>query len=1369
MAEDSAWQFKVELNILPVRNITIPLTVTSTFAKILLEPMEPIIKPLFQWSVNFGPNTNCSDTPPCEFLFDIINQTRGPNSFSQDAQFTVAFGAIPPADSFKYGWHNNNNNETMITLADDGAPILEMTSDKKTLSESENIGLNFTVKQGSDLPNREIIVTYTINENGLDFIDSPDDREVRVPLGGFTTNRMFSHTLTINDDNENERDSMDNDFGENGIRKDTTIDVTLTPNSGYRIAGSTADNTINFTILDNDKIEVGISFMDRIADPQTTLNSTQNEIDPTNFYLQATYAPWKPIEVNFSATEVEGTCLNSTRIATIHNTTQIPVKVVDNDRVDENDCNISITLVGDNNTDSTDESYTISSTESMLSFTVEDDDLSVVSFKDGDNNNTVSEASDSQFTLTIPNPAPHAITINFSAAYTDLTVSANFFDPSVLSNGEGSAILPEGQMKVPVGILFDDETFESQADITITITADTANPMLYTPNTNESSITLTVTSDDGVDALISAKDNTLNFTEDSNLVPTVVFSTSVQPNIQVDISIELNYTIEEMTDDEGSFVQTDLIKEGTISFTATELTAGTPKELQIPLVDNNSDQSNGTIVVKLEIGNNYKVPDEPMDRVIFQVTDDDLPALRLVKQQPEEDFAVAGETIRLNLQRISSTNWNNLYVDIGIRSHESIPILWRLPKRVLIPEGEGSVDIEIQTQRSTDIADQANIQVSISENTQNFKFNDTDLENPEIRILTAEIDVNRSSGDDSGQDRIAIADEVVSEILELLPTLPDPNQEPSPSTNSNPTENINLTDTNPIVSISSNGFSVNEGETVYFQISTTFVVQNNIPIEVRVIGNAIESSRTAMVNIKSGERIGILPVSTINDDKPNQDRTITASIQSSDTYELGSKSSESVTISDFEDRDRERNTLNSANQVVIPDVFSTMGTQTLNAIDSRIEQYFNSENNNSWVFNGGTQFTDILTSSGGSYANESLTLREVIGNSSFSFDLLEQTGIANSSTVWGLGNIQNISGNFSDGQQTWAGDTFIGQFGLDAQVGEDSLTGIAYSFSDAEVNYINFQDDQLTYKFYTRGLHPYFGWTSNDGGVQLSVQTGYGLGEVEIEHGDIYNGRLGTRYHTIAVESSKNLVINEDLLSETTNEIYLIFDSEFSQQFIVSRDRLIEDSQFEFWNVDIATEGKQSSKLFDRAILDRSLSFGLKRKKSLEQSVFGIGTNTSFDLNDRSGLKISGIGNLILPFENQIHGYIQGSLNFDRNQDSLGTQLEILGTYGNTDSTSEEFFGLDRVDYFDSNDLDKDEISQRLISEIGYGFSVFDSLGSIIPYGGVTLTNNKVSDYRLGGTLKVGSNIELELVGKNSYNSNNTNDQSIELDGKINW
>ena len=159
----------------------------------------------------------------------------------------------------------------------------------------------------------------------------------------------------------------------------------------------------------------------------------------------------------------------------------------------------------------------------------------------------------------------------------------------------------------------------------------------------------------------------------------------------------------------------------------------------------------------------------------------------------------------------------------------------------------------------------------------------------------------------------------------MLPTLPGSNEEQSPSTNPSPTENANLTDTNPIVSISSNGLPVNEGETIYFQISTTNSVSRNIPIEVRVIGNVIESSRTAMVNIKSGERIGILPVSTINDDKPNGDRTITATVQTGTMYEVGQNKSASVIVSDFEDQNRVKNALTGANQVVLPEIFSTHG------------------------------------------------------------------------------------------------------------------------------------------------------------------------------------------------------------------------------------------------------------------------------------------------------------------------------------------------------------------------------------------------------------------------------------------------------------
>ena len=66
-----------------------------------------------------------------------------------------------------------------------------------------------------------------------------------IPLNGFV-NRIFQHTIPIDDDNEDERDSMDNDFGNSGAPEVRTIDVELTTNSGYRIEGTATDNTINF-------------------------------------------------------------------------------------------------------------------------------------------------------------------------------------------------------------------------------------------------------------------------------------------------------------------------------------------------------------------------------------------------------------------------------------------------------------------------------------------------------------------------------------------------------------------------------------------------------------------------------------------------------------------------------------------------------------------------------------------------------------------------------------------------------------------------------------------------------------------------------------------------------------------------------------------------------------------------------------------------------------------------------------------------------------------------------------------------------------------------------------------------------------------
>ena len=594
-------------------------------------------------------------------------------------------------------------------------------------------------------------------------------------------------------------------------------------------------------------------------------------------------------------------------------------------------------------------------------------------------------------------------------------------------------------------------------------------------------------------------------------------------------------------------------------------------------------------------------------------------------------------------------------------------------------------------------------------------------------------------------------------------------EEPTPALNAGNVEYATAGDLKPIISINSSQSTINEGEKIYFQINSSITILSTIPVEVRVIGNAIETSQTAILSINSGERISSLIIPTANDNDAYEDRTVTATLQPSRIYELGSNHSATVTISDAEDRDRLKSVLETSNQQVLPELFSTTGTQILNAIDGRVQQYFNNNEQNTLVLDGNTAFTNIVSSSGGALANESISLREIIGNSSFSLNLFEETNIANSSTFWGVGDIQDISGYQVTNQQSWKGDSFVGQFGLDTRIGEETLAGVTYSASDAEVNYINYQDDQISYKSSTSGLHPYFGWKSNDGGIELSVQTGYGLGEVEIKYEDKYKGTLGTKYYTVAVESTKNIIMNEDLLSRNTSELNLVFDSEFSQQNLESRDRYIDDSQIEFWHLDIATEGKYSTILTDSQTIDSSLTIGLIRRYAKNQYESGIGTSSNIEFADSFGLKISGVGNVIIPFENQIRSGIEGSLNFDTHQDQKGIQFEILGIYGNAESSDLEFSKNKSLNYLYSKDVESNGTSQRLVSEIGYGFSAFDGLGTINPYTGMSLTDNSTSDYRLGSILKLGSNIEFELLGKNSYNSQGTNSQSIEFDGKISW
>ena len=185
--------------------------------------------------------------------------------------------------------------------------------------------------------------------------------------------------------------------------------------------------------------------------------------------------------------------------------------IVDDDEIDEIDCEIAITLTATNG------SYIIGD-PSSTNITINDDDLSLVSFKDS-NRNAFSEESDTQFIFQIPDPAPHSIPVFFTVSEPQ---NSNF-----LNNDERMATILEGQTEIAVGVLQSDTNFEESSMITVTLIDqhDTIGGMQYDPlyeipEVQERVLMFTAYSDEGASVSITAENR--SFTE--NMVIPVRFT-----------------------------------------------------------------------------------------------------------------------------------------------------------------------------------------------------------------------------------------------------------------------------------------------------------------------------------------------------------------------------------------------------------------------------------------------------------------------------------------------------------------------------------------------------------------------------------------------------------------------------------------------------------------------------------------------------------------------------------------------------------------------------------------------------------------------------------------------------------------------------
>ena len=117
-----------------------------------------------------------------------------------------------------------------------------------------------------------------------------------------------------------------------------------------------------------------------------------------------------------------------------------------------------------------------------------------------------------------------------------------------------------------------------------------------------------------------------------------------------------------------------------------------------------------------------------------------------------------------------------------------------------------------------------------------------------------------------------------------------------------------------------------------------------------------------------------------------------------------------VAISDLGNRQQRVEDISSAAQDIQSDMTGALGARTLGFTSDRISNAFASKGvSSTFMYNGNQDLTELITVGGEAINGSSMTLREVLGSSSFAISLFPEAEGPSMATIWGLGDYRGMA------------------------------------------------------------------------------------------------------------------------------------------------------------------------------------------------------------------------------------------------------------------------------------------------------------------------------------------------------------------------
>ena len=1247
-----------------------------------------------------------------------------------------------PAENAGYIVATAPRNKATATIGDANKPVLSITDAADSIAGND---AEFTITSHINLSEPLTIMVKPNNTSG-NFLDETDGatNTVRtinnVSFSQSGTNQAFTYTLAI-------PTKVDN----SNVSGTISVELVSIPDSAnYSL--DTKNSSAMVSVFNKSTLS--------IAAPESTIT----EGGELNFVVTASYDPRTPLSFSYTLTEESGNYLHDLATPGVNNsgdltftqdsstapwTANLPIQLRDEDGLDADHGLVKVVL----DTPAASANYLVAdSPDNEATVEIRDKEIPTISIT---NANDLIAGNNAVFTLTSDIQPWQPLSINMIPTNT----TGKF-----LNDTAGESATPRSFENVSFVQSASSQTFTATIEIptindeaattgVITVTlVEATDPNNYkiSDNLSEQTATVSILNSDEV-PILSISSPSINEGNEQGATTDLVFELTLSKSLEY--SLFINYRV---SDYEGTASPARRETDFRLNSGSLEIIPGT---------------TSGTITARIIHDNDIELDEEfqitisvAEDALIYipnpigigRILDDDKevddpPFVYIRSTTPEIDEGQQA-MFTIHAQRPEGNSAAITNIQIQVSDTEQY-IGWRAPRSIYIVSGEDAYDLSITTLDNNEIGPDGVIRVTILDG-EGYVTNSDD---GTASVKVNDDDAGKSQTDDENP-RISIAQSVVNKILrEIDQLLPNVQQTPQYTAVIQPT--ISVVASTPIIT---------EGESAEFDIVVEDNLSGNLVVSFAVSqnGDFLTPQTPTQVQIPSGTSRAEVIVNTQDDQIAEGDGTITLQLQHHNTYVISTQSSATIAVSDAVDRQNRKAEIASRTSEIFPEILNLIGNDTLTTTSQRIQQAQDGTRSPaSYSINGASGIRQIITTSGEMLNSEPESLRSILGNSEFAFEVYSEDYLANPVSVWGIGELKAVNSNGSTSDSSWQGDAFTGHLGFDTKLSPTTLMGMTTSVVDMDAKYALARSNEFLFQLRNTTFNPYLNWTSPNHDAELQTIIGYGLGTIDIKQPSYQYETLQSQSSTISVSGNKRLYSSDSLLAGGTSTLSLIGESWMARLQVEEQQDIIDAVNLNAQHHRIAIDASHNINLISGTSILPSFSIGALYDGKDQDALQGLELRNGISYSNPIGLELTGNTRLIFEqFSQERLWNLYGSLQYDYGNDQLGAILSASGNYIHAPENYSDILNMSILDGARASSMDN-----TVNTELKYGLSMCGQVCLITPYVGYDLTVNKPLKSRLGTRISVGSLLNLEYEHIYNPTSEIATNQKIQLRSQISW